>query len=163
DQGWTIDHLPSGRDGRVDPAACAIPSGTALVSLMLANNETGVLQPVAELARRAHAAGALVHCDAVQAAGQVAVNARALDVDSLVVSAHTIGGPRGGGAVVVRRGAPLSPLFRGSAHEHGRRGGTENLPGIAGFGVAAECAARDLPVEAPRLTSLRQRLETGIR
>jgi cysteine desulfurase len=163
DQGWTVDHLPVGRDGRVEPAACAIRPGTVLVSLMLANNETGVLQPVAELARRAHAAGALLHCDAVQAAGKVAVDFRTLEVDYLVVSAHKIGGPKGAGALVVRRDAPLAPLFRGSGHERGRRGGTENLPGIVGLGAAAEWAARDLATEAMRLMPLRLRLEAGVR
>jgi cysteine desulfurase len=145
DQGWTVDHLACGRGGRVDPAVCAFPPGTTLVSLMLANNETGVLQPVAEMSRRAHAAGALLHCDAVQAAGKVTVDFAALEADYLVISAHKLAGPKGAGALVVRRGAPLAPLFRGSGHERGRRGGTENLPGIVGLGVAAECAARAHP------------------
>ncbi|MEK7331687.1 MAG: aminotransferase class V-fold PLP-dependent enzyme, partial [Candidatus Eisenbacteria bacterium] len=134
-----------------------------LVSLMLANNETGVLQPVVELARRAHAAGALLHCDAVQAAGKVAVDFRTLEVDYLVVSAHKIGGPKGAGALVVRGGAPLVPLFRGSGQEFGFRAGTENLTGIVGLGAAAEWAARDLAAEATRLMPLRLRLEAGIR
>jgi len=163
DQGWTVDCLPIGRDGRLDPPSCVIGSGTVLVSLMLANNETGVMQPVAELTRRAHAAGALVHCDAVQAAGKVAVDFRTLEVDYLVVSAHKLGGPKGAGALMVRRGAPLAPLFRGSGHEHGRRGGTENLPGIVGLGAAAEWATRDLGSEAMRLMPLRLRLEAGVR
>jgi cysteine desulfurase len=163
EQGWTVDHLPVGPDGRVDPLSCAIRPGTVLVSLMLANNETGVLQPVAELARCAHAAGALVHCDAVQAAGKVAVDFRTLEVDYLVVSAHKLGGPKGAGALVVRRGAPLAPLFRGSGQENGRRGGTENLPGIVGLGAAAEWAAHDLATEAMRLMPLRLRLEAGVR
>jgi cysteine desulfurase len=163
DQGWTVDHLPVGRDGAFDPASFAPRPSTALVSLMLANNETGVLQPVAELARRAREAGILVHCDAVQGAGKVAVDFPALGVDYLVVSAHKMGGPKGAGALVARRGAPLSPLFRGSGHERGRRGGTENLPGIVGLGEAAACAARDLEAEATRLTVLRERLEAGLR
>lgn len=163
EQDWTVDHLPVGRDGRVDPNHGAVAPGTTLVSLMLANNETGVLQPVAELARRAHAAGALVHCDAVQAAGKVVVDFRALDVDYLVVSAHKIGGPKGAGALVVRRGAMIAPLFRGSGQEFGFRAGTENLTGIVGLGAAAEWAARDLAAEATRLMPLRLRLEAGIR
>ncbi len=163
EQGWTVDHLPVGRDGRVDPATAAPRPGTVLVSLMLANNETGVLQPVAEIARIAHEADALVHCDAVQGAGKVAVDLRAMGVDYLVISAHKMGGPKGAGALVVRRGAPLAPLFRGSGHERGRRGGTENLPGIVGLGAAAEWAARDLAAEAARLLPLRQRLEASVR
>src|SRR5205085_5204195 len=134
---------------------------TVLVSLMLANNETGVLQPVADVAGRAHAAGALIHCDAVQGAGKVPIDVRSLDVDYLVISAHKIAGPKGAGAMIVKRGAPLSPIFRGSGHEHGRRGGTENLPGIIGLGAASEYAARDLAAEATRLMALRQKLEAG--
>ena len=163
DQGWVVDDLPVTPSGRVDPAAFAPVHGTVVVSLMLANNETGVLQPVAELARRAHEVGALIHCDAVQGAGKVAVDMASLEVDYLVISAHKMGGPKGAGALVVRRGAPLAPLFRGSGHERGRRGGTENLPGIVGLGVAAVCAARDLASEATRLLPLRQRLEAGLR
>jgi cysteine desulfurase len=163
DQGWAIDHLPAGRDGRVDPEAVEFAPDTALVSLMLANNETGVIQRVGETARRAHAAGALIHSDAVQAAGKIPVDFRSLGVDYLVISAHKIGGPKGAGALIVRRGAPLAPLFRGSGHEHGRRGGTENLSGIVGLGAAAEWAARDLVAEEERLMPLRQRLEDGLR
>lgn len=163
DQGWAVDHLPVGPGGYLAPDAFAPAAGTVLVSLMLANNETGVLQPVAELARRAHEAGVLVHCDAVQGAGKVPIDVEALGVDYLVLSAHKMGGPKGAGALIARRGAPLSPLFRGSGHERGRRGGTENLPGIVGLGVAAECAARELAAESTRLLALRGRLEAGIR
>ena len=136
-----------------------LPGDTTLVALMLANNETGAMQPVAEVATRAHGRAARVLCDAVQAAGKVRVDVEALDVDYLVISGHKIGGPKGAGALVVRRGAPLSPLFRGSGHEGGRRGGTENVPGIIGLGLAAELAARDLAAEGPRLLELRGRLE----
>jgi len=163
DQGWAVDHLSVGTDGRVEPAAFVPRPGTTLLSLMLANNETGVLQPVAEVAARARAAGILVHCDAVQAAGKVEVDFDALGADFLVLSAHKIGGPKGAGALVCRRGAPLAPLFRGSGHEHGRRGGTENVPGIVGLGAAAECAARDFAAETVRLAGLRMRLEDGVR
>src|SRR5439155_710855 len=100
---------------------------------------------------RAHAAGLAVQCDAVQAAGKIPVDFGALGVDALVISAHKLGGPKGIGALILRDGTPCEPLFRGSAHESGRRGGTENLPGIVGFGVAAECAARELAVESARL------------
>ncbi|HYM80314.1 MAG TPA: cysteine desulfurase family protein [Candidatus Limnocylindria bacterium] len=163
EQGFAIEHLPVRADGWVEPETIdRLPDDTTVVSVMLANNETGVLQPVADVTRRAHARGILVHCDAVQAAGKITVDVTNLDVDYLVVSAHKLGGPKGVGALVVRRSAPLSPLFRGSAHERGRRGGTENLPGIVGLGAAAECAARELGEETPRLLALRQRLEAGI-
>src|SRR5207249_4453950 len=115
------------------------------------------------LARRASAKGIRVHCDAVQAAGKIPIDFEGLGVDYLVISAHKLGGPKGVGALVVRRGAPFEPLFRGSAHERGRRGGTENLPGIVGLGEAAEHAARELARENPRLLELRGRLERGIR
>jgi cysteine desulfurase len=137
----------------------ALPADTTVVSVMLANNETGVLQPVAELTQRAHARGMRIHCDAVQAAGKVAVDAAALATDYLVISAHKIGGPKGIGALIVRRGAPLAPLFRGSGHERGRRGGTENVPGIVALGTAAELAARDLAAEGARQLALRGRFE----
>ena len=162
--GFAIEHLPVGPDGMVAPDAVdALPADTTLLAVMLANNETGVLQPVAEIVRRAHARGIRVLCDAVQAAGKVPVDAAALDADYLVISAHKIGGVKGIGALVLRREAPLAPLFRGSGHERGRRGGTENVPGIVAFGVAAELAARDLAAESARLRALRTRFETGLR
>src|SRR5262245_60697975 len=162
--GFAIDHLPVTADGVLDLASLdRLAPGTVMVAAMLANNETGVLQPVAEAAARAHRAGARLLCDAVQAVGKVPVDAKALDADYLVLSGHKIGGPKGVGALVQRRGAPLSPLFRGSGHEAGRRGGTENVPGIVGLGVAAECAARDLAPEGARLAGLRAQLESAIR
>jgi len=162
--GFAVDHVPVGVDGLVDPAAIdRLRPETTVFSVMLANNETGVLQPVAELARRAAARGIRVHCDAVQAAGKVPIDRDLLGTDYLVVSAHKLGGPKGVGAVVVRGDAPFEPLLRGSAHEHGRRGGTENLSGIVGFGVAAERAGREVEHEGARLLALRARLESGIR
>jgi cysteine desulfurase len=162
--GYSIEHLPVNSDGFLDPRTIdTLPLDTTLVSVMLANNETGVLQPVAEVAERAHARGMRVHCDAVQAAGKVPIDLRALGADYLVISAHKLGGPKGVGALIVREGAPLEPLLRGSDHEHGLRGGTENVPGIVGFGVAAECAGRELASESARLLALRDRLEEGIR
>lgn len=155
--------LPVSADGAVDPAAVDdLPASVSVISVMLANNETGVIQPVAEIARRAHARGMRVHCDAVQAAGKIPVSCQALDADTLVISAHKLGGPKGAGALIVRRGAPFEPLFRGSAQERGRRGGTENLPGIVGLGLAAELAARELEAERERLGALRERLERGL-
>ena len=164
DLGFTIAHLPVRPDGMTDPSIINdLPRDTSLVSLMLANNETGVLQPVAAVAARAHARGMRVHCDAVQCAGKMPIDTDALDVDYLVISAHKIGGPKGVGAVIVRTGAPLTPLLRGSGHERGLRGGTENLPGIVGFGRAAELALRDLASERTRLLALRERFENGLR
>ncbi len=162
--GFGIEHLAVGANGVTDPANIeSLPADVSVVSLMLANNETGVLQPVADVTRRSHARDIRVHCDAVQAAGKVPVDVEALGVDYLVISAHKLGGPKGIGALVVRSGAPWEPLFRGSAHEGGRRGGTENLSGIVGFGAAAECAARELESERTRLLELRARLERGVR
>jgi cysteine desulfurase len=134
--------LPVTRSGAVDPHADI--SGAKLVAVMLANNETGVIQPVAEIARRAKAQGARVHCDAVQAAGKIPVNFDALGVDTLALSAHKLGGPMGVGALIVRAGIDIQPLWRGGGQEKGARAGTPNLPGIVAFGVAAELAAREL-------------------
>src|SRR6185295_2773849 len=117
---------------------------------MLANNETGVVQPVAEVARRAHAKGALVHCDAVQAAGKLPIDVAALGVDLLTLSAHKLYGPQGAGALYVKRGTRLRALLRGGAQEKNRRAGTENVAGIVGFGRAAELAAAELAHEASR-------------
>ena len=162
--GFRVTHLPVDPRGFLDPVSLPREgSGHTLVAVMLANNETGVIQPVAEIAARAREAGLAVQCDAVQAAGKIPVDFAALGVDALVISAHKLGGPKGIGALVMRRGTPFEPLFRGSAHERGRRGGTENLPGIVGFGAAAECAARELKDERARLLALRGRLEAGIR
>jgi cysteine desulfurase len=162
-EGFVVEHLPVDRAGRVDPAAIdALAPGTTVVAVMLANNETGVIQPVAEIAARAHARGMRVQCDAVQAAGKIPVDRARLGVDYLVISAHKLGGPKGVGALVVTSGAPLEPLQRGSAHERGKRGGTENVPGIVGFGEAAACAARELDAESRRLEGLRDRFERGL-
>jgi cysteine desulfurase len=161
--GWRHETLACDGDGRTWPEAVdALPADTTVLSLMFANNETGVIQPVAEIAARAHARGLLVHCDAVQGAGKLPIDMTALGVDYLVVSGHKFGGPKGSAALIARHGAPLTPLFRGSGHERGRRGGTENVPGIVGLGLAAEMAAADLPAEIARLGELRERLERAL-
>ncbi|PZU84430.1 MAG: cysteine desulfurase [Chelatococcus sp.] len=140
------------------------PDRRALVSVHLANNETGVIQPLAEIAALARAHGALVHSDAVQAAGKIAIDVAALGVDALTVSAHKIGGPQGVGAIVFRTGAVelADKLLRGGGQERGWRAGTENVAGIVGFGVAAERAVANLADETRRLAGLRDRLEEGL-
>lgn len=164
EQGFAIETLPVSGDGVVDPRAIdALPADTTVAAIMLANNETGILQPIAELARRAHARGMLLVCDAVQAAGKVELDAAALDADVLVVSGHKLGGPKGCGALIVRDGVSLTPLFRGGGHERGRRAGTENLSGIVGLGLACELAAADRAGEARRQLALRERFEHGLR
>jgi cysteine desulfurase len=136
--------IPVTRAGIVDLAALdrmlAAERQPALVSIMLANNETGIIQPVAEAARIAHARGALVHCDAVQAAGKLPLDRAKLGADLMTLSAHKLGGPSGIGALVIAGELPLVPLYAGG-QERGRRAGTENLPGIAGFGAACAKAA----------------------
>jgi cysteine desulfurase len=162
--GWHHSVLPSDANGLTPPDSVNdLPSGTTVLALMLANNETGVVQPVAALTARAQARGIRVVCDAVQGAGKVPVDVGALGIDYLVFSAHKFGGPKGAGALVIRDRAPLEPLFRGSAHERGLRGGTENVPGIIGLGVAAELAARGLAAESARLLELRRRFEAGLK
>jgi len=161
EEGWPVAALRVGGDGVVDleDVASRLTDATAMVAVMLANNETGVIQPVAEVARIAHAKGALVHCDAVQAAGKVKVDVRALEVDTLALSGHKIYGPKGVGVLYVRRGTRLRAWMRGGAQERNRRAGTENMPGIVGMGRAAALAAAELETESARLGALRDRLE----
>jgi len=136
----------------------------ALVSIMLANNETGAIQPVTEAAEIVHAAGGLLHVDAVQAFGKIQFEMSGLGADLLTVSAHKIGGPKGVGALVLSEGLTgLEPLLRGGGQELSRRAGTENVAGIAGFGAAATAAMAGLPAEAERVLGLRERLEKGLR
>jgi cysteine desulfurase len=157
--------IPVTAAGVVDLAALeallAADSRPALVSLMLANNETGVLQPVAEAARLAHRHGALLHCDAVQALGRLPVDVGALGVDLVSLSGHKIGGPAGVGALYVRSGLDLAPALLGGGQERGRRAGTENLAGIAGFGAAAAIAVGELE-DMRRVAGLRDALEARI-
>ena len=152
--------------GVVDLAALeallAVADGPALVSVMLANNETGAVQPAAEVSALAHAHGALYHCDAVQAAGKIPIDVASLGADLLSLSAHKMGGPQGVGALIVRDGVELEPLLLGGRQEMGRRAGTENVAGVVGFGVAAELAADDLG-GAARLAGLRDDIERRLR
>lgn len=150
--------------GRLDLAAveAALRPDTALLSAMAANNETGVLFPVPELARLTKAKGVLFHVDATQAIGKVAVDVTAMGADLLNLSAHKFQGPKGVGALYVRRGVRLKPFLLGGGQERGRRGGTENVPGLVGLGAAAEHAARHLP-DVGRVQALRDRLEAGLK
>ena len=158
------ERIPVDADGIVDPEALdamlkADPR-PALVSVMLANNETGIVQPAAQIAAVAHANGALFHCDAVQAAGKLPLDAAAIGADLVSLSAHKLGGPPGIGALVAVGGTEPNPLLRGGGQERGRRAGTENLPGIAGFAAAAEAASAGL-AEYGHVRRLRDRLETA--
>jgi cysteine desulfurase len=134
-----------------------------LVSVMLANNETGVVQPIADIARVVHAANGLLHVDAVQAAGRIPVGMRALGADLMSLSSHKLGGPQGAGALIVRTGLPLTPTIRGGGQERGLRAGTENVAAIVGFGAAAEAALAHRTAEVARMAALRDRLEAGLR
>jgi len=163
-RGWRVTLLPVDTTGIASPAslAQAVTPDTALVSLMHANNEIGTIQPVAEFAAIAHANGALMHTDAVQSIGKIPVDVRTLGVDLLSLSAHKFNGPKGVGALWVKRGARITSILTGGKHERSRRAGTENVPGIAGLGVAATLAAKKLTMEASRLAALRDRLESAI-
>jgi cysteine desulfurase len=155
-------------NGRVDPddvaegAREAAAGGPALLSLQLANNETGVVEPVAAAAEAARSQGLQVHTDAVQAAGRIAVDLRTLGVDYLSLSAHKLGGPKGVGALVIRDGADLPACIVGGGQERRRRAGTENVPAIAGFGAAARAAARDVMAATDRVQALRDGVEAAI-
>ncbi len=158
--------VPVDVEGRIDTAAfntlLDAGGGPGLFCVMAANNETGVVQPVAELAARAREAGFRVHCDAVQAAGRVALDMMALGVDSLAISAHKIGGPAGVGALVLGKGGEPEPLIVGGGQEYGRRAGTENVAGIVGFGIAAELAQAELG-RIGEIAALRDSLEHRLR
>ena len=163
-RGWTTTLLNVDQSGIVSTDALeqALTEHTALVSVMHANNEIGTVQPIAELARIAKARGALFHTDAVQSAGKIPVDVKALGVDLLSLSAHKFYGPKGAGALWIRRGVRLQAPMTGGKQERGRRAGTENAPGIIGLGVAAQLARAKMATEGERLAVLRDRLEEGI-
>lgn len=164
----TIEDVPVTPDGRIDLAAlgkAVARESRPLVSLMLANNETGVLQPIAEAAAIVHAAGGVIHVDAIQAAGRIHCDIGKLGADLVTLSAHKIGGPKGVGALV-RRSEDIhlaEPLIRGGGQERGLRAGTENVVGIAAFGAAAAAAASGAATEAGRMAALRDRMESGLK
>lgn len=166
-EGFRVTYLPVRPDGLLDieelKKACG--PGTILVSIMAANNETGVVQPLAEIGTLCHERGILFHTDAAQAVGKIPMDVQAMNIDLLSISGHKVYGPKGVGALYVRRKAPqveLAPLIDGGGHEGGRRSGTLNVPGIVGLGKACELAQREMPAEAERLRTLRDRLKDGI-
>ena len=162
--GWKVRKLAVTADGRIDlgDLAAALKDPTGIVSLMYANNETGVIQDVAAAAALARDAKAWVHTDAVQALGKIEVDFRALGVHAMSLSAHKIYGPKGVGALMVDKRIELKPIIAGGGHEQGMRSGTENVPAIVGFGAAAELAGARRVELAERLSKLRQRLEAGL-
>jgi cysteine desulfurase len=163
-EGFDVTVLPVASDGRVDPHIVmeALRSDTVLASIMLANNEVGTIEPVADIAAALRARGVVVHTDAVQAAAALELDVDRLGVDLLTLSGHKIYGPKGVGLLYVRLGTALEPLVPGGGQERGRRGGTENVPGIVGLAVALALAASERETEVPRLRQLRDRLVNGV-
>ena len=163
-QGFKVTYLPVDSEGRVDPGDVekAITKETLLVSIMQANNETGTVQPIAEIGRIARKRGVYFHSDAVQAFTKLPTRVDELGVDMLSLSGHKIYGPKGVGCLYIRKGTKLDPLLHGGHHERNRRAGTENVPGIVGLGKAAELGAGEMSEEAKKLATLRDRLQEGI-
>lgn len=163
-QGFKVTYLPVDSEGRVDPGDVekAITKETLLVSIMQANNETGTVQPIAEIGRIARKRGVYFHSDAVQAFTKLPTGVDELGVDLLSLSGHKIYGPKGVGCLYIRKGTKLDPLVHGGHHERNRRAGTENVPGIVGLGKAAELGAGEMSEEAKKLATLRDRLQEGI-
>ncbi|OKH15376.1 cysteine desulfurase [Fischerella major NIES-592] len=158
--GWEVTRLPVDSQGRVNPLdlKAALQDNTILVSVIYGQSEVGTVQPIAELGNIAHSAGVLFHTDAVQVAGRLPIDVGSLSVDLLSISSHKIYGPQGAGALYVRPGLELVPLLGGGGQEKRLRSGTQAVPVIAGFGVAAELAAQEMPIKTPRLMQLRDRL-----
>ena len=162
--GARVSYVPVNASGCVDPAAIeeAICEDTILISVMHANNETGVIQPIPDIAAIARKRGILLHTDAVQSAGKISVNVRELDIDLLSLSAHKFHGPKGTGVLYIRKGTKTVPLMTGGSHERKRRAGTENVPAIAGLGAAARLARERLQEMQTRVATLRDNLEGSI-
>jgi cysteine desulfurase len=162
-KGVRVTYLPVGKEGIVDPEDVrkAITDRTVLITIMMANNEVGTINPVAEIGRIAHERGVLFHCDAVQGVGKLPVDVDEMSIDLLSISAHKIYGPKGMGALYVRRRNPrvrLAPLIDGGGHERGMRSGTLNVPGIVGLGKACEISLEEMETESKRLLALREKL-----
>ncbi len=164
-EGLAVSELAVDSDGilDLDAARAALAKPPALVSVMLANNEIGTIQPIAELAERVHAAGALLHVDAAQAAGKIAIDVDELGADLLTLAGHKFYAPKGIGALYVRSGTPLAPIQFGASHERGLRPGTENVPHLVALGAAAVLAREGLAAEQVRLSQLRDRLHETLR
>ncbi|HEY6220966.1 MAG TPA: cysteine desulfurase family protein [Candidatus Eisenbacteria bacterium] len=163
-EGFEVTRIAPGPDGRVTPQAieAAIRPDTILVTVMAANNETGVIQPMAEIGAVCAAKGVVFHTDAVQAAGKIPIDVAAWQATMATITAHKFYGPKGAGALFIKRGFRPAPIQVGGEHEKGRRAGTENVPAIVGLGLAAELAAADLGTVPARIAALRDRLEAGI-
>ena len=163
-RGWSTSLLPVDGSGVIEPSALedALTDETALVSVMHVNNEIGTIQPIPQLADLAHRHGALFHTDAVQSVGKLGIDVAELGVDLLSLSAHKFNGPKSVGALWIRRGSRLTSMMTGGRQERNRRAGTENVPGIAGLGEAAQLATGKLAGESARVGALRDRLESGI-
>jgi cysteine desulfurase len=163
-EGYRVTYLPVNPDGKVDPddVARSLSPETILISIMLANNETGVVNPIADIAEIAKHRTVFFHTDAVQGLGKIAVRVNDLGADFVAFSGHKIYGPKGSGFLYVKEGTPLLPVTTGGSHEHGLRAGTENVPGIVGLAEAVALACDKMAVEGPRLEALRYRLESEV-
>lgn len=163
-QGFAVTYLPVDGYGMVDPAAveAAITPETILISVMMANNEVGTVQRVAEIGAVAQKHGVLFHTDAVQAAGHIPIDVQAMNIDLLSISGHKFHGPKGTGALFIRKGVQIDPLMHGGAQERGMRAGTENVPGIVGMGMALALAVEEMAENHERMTALRERLTSGL-
>ena len=162
--GYTVRVLPVNKNGLVEVESLSkvISEKTALVSVMYANNETGCIMPIAELTEITHKAGALMHTDAVQAAGKIKLDVQSINVDMLGISGHKIHAPKGVGALYLKRGTSFRPFLAGGHQERGRRAGTENVASIAGLGKACEMASESLEYEQTEIRRLRDKLEAGL-
>jgi cysteine desulfurase len=164
-EGFTLSCADLDDGGKIDPGQvrALTSSATSVVSIMHANNEVGTINPLHAIADALHGSGALLHTDAVQSFGKIPVQVRELGVDLLSISAHKLNGPKGVGALYVRRGTPVDPLFHGGGQERGKRPGTENVALAVGFSKAAEIACSSMDEESPRLVGLREALETALK
>ncbi|HVW05775.1 MAG TPA: cysteine desulfurase family protein [Vicinamibacterales bacterium] len=164
-RGWRVTRLPVDRGGRVDPASVeeALMAGASIVSVMAANNEIGVIQPLRQIGALTRQHGALLHVDAAQAVGKIPIDVEDISVDLLSLTAHKIYGPKGCGALFIRKRVEIEPLLLGGGHERGLRAGTLNVPGIVGLGAACAIARAEMATESARVAQLRDRLLDGLR